>query len=102
MEEIRTFEFPNDVNGQRQKVALLETYLATGWTLVSETVTPGHFKGDNACCLTAGGFALCGPCGAPAGLAAGRTSGTINVTLRRQAPNGGDRCRSSRTRHQKA
>ncbi len=83
MAEVKTLQFPNNGAGQRQKVQALERYLQEGWTVVSETVTPGHFKGGQACFLTSGGLLCCGPLGAPAGLAAGRTEGVITVTLSR-------------------
>ena len=83
MTEIITLQYPNNASGQQQKVQALRQYLAKGWTVVSETVTPGHFKGGNACCLTVSGFACCGLFGAPLGLIAGRTDGIITVTLQR-------------------
>jgi hypothetical protein len=84
MARVMTLQFPNTEEGQRQKVQELQRFLDEGWTVISETVTPGHFKGGEACCLTTSGLVCCGPFGAPAGLAAGRTEGIITVTLSRK------------------
>lgn len=84
MAEVKTLQFPNTEEGQRQKVQALQRHIDGGWTIVSETVTPGHFKGGKACCLTTSGLVCCGPVGASAGLAAGSTEGIITVTLSRK------------------
>jgi hypothetical protein len=83
MPEFKTLHFRNTDSGQQQKIEALQEHAAAGWRVVSETITQGKFKGGDACCLTTAGFACCGPFGAPLGLAAGHTEGTINVTLQR-------------------
>ncbi len=75
MAEVRTLQFPNTPNGQAQKNEALKEHLQQGWKVVSETVTPGHIKGGDACCLAM----IC----LPLGFAAGRTDGVISVTLQR-------------------
>jgi hypothetical protein len=68
-----TFEFPNSTAGQATKNTVLANASALGWTVVSETITPGHFKGREACCLACIWL--------PLGFLAGRTEGTITVTV---------------------
>ena len=76
MFEFKTLEFPNTPQGQDEKVRALQFESTQGWRVVSETITPGHFKGGQACCL----FAIFAPCA----FLAGRTEGTITVTLQRE------------------
>jgi hypothetical protein len=83
MAEFKTLQFANNARGQAEKIRALTEHSRQGWRVAAETITPGKFKGSNACCLTMGGLACCGPFGAPAGLAAGHDEGTINVTLTR-------------------
>jgi hypothetical protein len=68
-----TFEFPNSTAGQATKNTVLANASALGWTVVSETITPGHFKGKQACCLACIWL--------PLAFLAGRTEGTITVTV---------------------
>jgi hypothetical protein len=75
--EFKTLEFPNTSAGQEEKVDELRTHSRAGWRVVSETVTPGQFRGDRACCL----YMLCAPCA----FFAGSTDGKIVVTLQREA-----------------
>lgn len=75
MKEYITLQFPNDATGQRRKLEALQSYGAQGWRVVSETITPGKFKGGNACCLAL----IC----LPLAFCAGSTDGEINVTLER-------------------
>lgn len=73
--EYQTLQFPNNAKGQADKLQALQTCGADGWRVVSETITPGKFKGGNACCLAL----LC----LPLAFCAGSTDGVINVTLER-------------------
>lgn len=73
MPELRTLQYPNTSDGQKQKLRDLQAHVSRGWKIVSETITPGHIKGTEACCLAA----IC----LPLGFIAGRDPGTINVTL---------------------
>ena len=75
MPEVKTLQFLNTPEGQARKNEALGEHLQAGWTIVSETVTPGHMKGKQACCLAF----IC----LPFGFAAGRTDGVISVTLQR-------------------
>lgn len=75
MAEVKTLQFLNTPAGQAQKNKVLVEHLQQGWKVVSETVTQGHMKGDQACCLAL----IC----LPLGFAAGRTDGEISVTLQR-------------------
>jgi hypothetical protein len=77
MAEVKTLQFPNTAAGQAKKNEALVHHLQQGWRVVSETVTQGHMKGDEACCLAM----IC----LPLGFAAGRTEGVISVTLQRGA-----------------
>lgn len=76
MAEVETFEFSNSPRGQAEKNRVLAQYLSSGWSIVSETVTPGHMRGGQACCR--GIICL------PWAFTAQRTAGTINVTLTRE------------------
>ena len=75
MKEYITLKFPNNATGQRMKLEALQSYGAQGWRVVSETITPGKFKGRNACCL----FLIC----LPLAFCAGAADGEINLTLER-------------------
>jgi len=74
--EFKTLVFPNTPEGQQQKIEALSTASAEGWSVVSETVTQGEFKGKKACCL--------GILFLPCAFCAGSTAGEINVTLKRE------------------
>jgi hypothetical protein len=76
MPEVKTLQFLNTPEGQAWKNQALVQHLQAGWRIVSETVTPGHMKGNQACCLAM----IC----LPLGFAAGRTEGVISVTLQRR------------------
>ena len=73
--EYQNLQFPNNAKGQAEKLQALQTYASEGWRVTSETITPGKFKGENACCLAI----LC----LPLAFCAGSTDGYINVTLER-------------------
>jgi hypothetical protein len=73
--EYRTSLFPNTAAGQEEKIRTINALSHEGWKVVSETITPGKFKGVKACCLAS----IC----LPFGFCAGSTEGTINVTLER-------------------
>src|SRR5690349_16946754 len=90
MAEVKTLQFPNTEEGQRQKVQTLKLYLDQGWSVISETITQGQFKGQDACCLSASGAACCGPCGLPLGFSAGYTGSVITVTLSHPSSNAPD------------
>lgn len=79
--EYQTAQFPNSVAGQKQKNEALARAAANGWTVESETLLPGHMKGEQACCLAL----IC----LPLGFLAGRTEGVVSVTCSRPIrPNG--------------
>ena len=73
--EFINLQFPNNAGGQTRKLKALQTYGAEGWTVASETITPGKFKGQEACCLAI----IC----LPLAFCAGSTDGYINLTLER-------------------
>lgn len=73
--EYLNLQFPNNAAGQSQKLNALNTYSREGWRVASETITPGQFKGKDACCLAL----IC----LPFAFCAGSTDGTINLTLER-------------------
>jgi len=73
-----TIEFPNNAMGQATKNAVLAEARSLGWVIVSESVAAGHFKGGEACCLAV----IC----LPLGFLAGRTDGSITVTLGWESP----------------
>lgn len=83
MAEFKTLDFPNTPDGQKEKIAALTAHSADGWRVVSETITQGHVKNEEAAANACLGMICCGPIGATAGLTAGRTDGTITVTLQR-------------------
>ncbi len=76
--EYETVKFTNDRRGIADKNAVTQRMAAQGWRIHSETVEPGHIKGEEVCC----GAAICLPL---AGLA-GRTPGYIVVTYARGTP----------------
>lgn len=76
MKEFKHLKFPNTKEGQEEKIEALEEYSEEGWRVVSETITPGKFRGGDACCL----FLICAPCA----FLAGSTDGEINVTIERE------------------
>lgn len=78
MPQVKTIQFPNTAEGQASKNQALAQHLAAGWTVISETITPGQYNTDKACCL----FMMCGPCG---GFMGGYSDGVINVTLQHPA-----------------
>jgi len=75
MAEFKTLTFKNTPKGQKEKVQILSVHANEGWRVVSETVTPGKFRGTDACCL----FIIC----APLAFLAGHHDDTITVTLQR-------------------
>jgi uncharacterized protein YgiM (DUF1202 family) len=79
--EVQTLQFLNSAAGQAHKNQTIAAYLRDGWQILSETVTPGHMKGEQACCLAM----IC----LPLGFAAGRSSGVISVTMQRRVALGG-------------
>jgi hypothetical protein len=76
MKEFKYLKFPNTKEGQEEKIEALQEYSEDGWRVVAETITPGKFKGGDACCL----FLICAPCA----FLAGSTDGEINITLERE------------------
>jgi hypothetical protein len=79
--EYQTAQFPNTFAGQKQKNEALARAAANGWKVESETLLPGHMKGEQACCLAL----IC----LPLGFLAGRTEGVVSVTCSRPVqPNG--------------
>ena len=75
--EYKTLKFENSQAGIKAKNKSAEQLAADGWRIVSEQIDPGHMKGEQACCLAT----IC----LPLGFAAGRTTGTIMVTLGRDS-----------------
>ena len=75
MAEFKTLTFPNTPQGQKEKVEALARYTNEGWHVVAETVTPGKFRGGDACCL----FLIC----APLAFLAGHHDDIITVTMQR-------------------
>jgi hypothetical protein len=75
MAEFKTLTFENTPKGQKEKVQILSVHANEGWRVVSETVTPGKFRGTDACCL----FIIC----VPLAFLAGHHDDTITVTLQR-------------------
>jgi hypothetical protein len=73
--EYMNLEFPNNSLGQAEKLKALQSYAAEGWRITSETITPGKFKGADACCLAL----IC----LPLAFLAGTSEGSINLTLER-------------------
>jgi hypothetical protein len=72
-QEFKILQFPNTTSGQKAKVAALQTWGKDGWVIASETISPGKFKGGNACVLAV----IC----LPFAFCAGTSDGVINVTL---------------------
>jgi hypothetical protein len=52
MPEVNTLLFPNNKKGQAQKVLAVKEHAAAGWTVISETITPGHLKSNEICGLS--------------------------------------------------
>ncbi len=73
--EYMNLQFPNNAKGQADKLDALRTYSASGWTVTSENISQGKFKGEKACCLAL----LC----FPLAFCAGSSDGLINITLER-------------------
>lgn len=80
--EYQTAQFPNTFKGQKEKNETLARAVANGWKVESETVLPGHMKGEQACCLAL----IC----LPLGFLAGRTEGVVSVTCSRPVPPDGN------------
>lgn len=76
MSNIKVLTFPNTAKGQKKKTQQLSEEISLGWKIVSETISPGKFRGGDACCL----FLVC----APLAFFAGTSDGTINVTLQKE------------------
>ena len=74
--EYKTLQFPNTARGQADKVSSLQQHSSEGWTVASETITPGKFRGGDACCLAL----IC----LPLAFLAGSSNGVINLTLERE------------------
>lgn len=75
MPQFKTLQFPNTPQGQTEKIKTLEIESAQGWRVISETIVPGKFKGEKACCL----FFIFAPCA----FLAGHKDDTINITLQK-------------------
>ncbi|MGR3275434.1 hypothetical protein ACSYAD_10005 [Acaryochloris marina NIES-2412] len=73
--EFMNLQFPNNANGQAEKLQALQTYGSQGWKVASETITQGKFNGGSACCLAT----IC----LPLAFCAGSSDGYINLTLER-------------------
>ncbi len=76
MAVFHTLRFVSDENGQRRKVESLNWLSSQGWTVVSENIEPGQFKGDDACCFAA----IC----LPLAFAAGSTPNIAVVTVQHE------------------
>ncbi len=74
--EYKTLTFPNNAQGQAEKIKALQWYSSQGWEVVSENITQGKFRGGTAFCLA---VLIC----LPAAFCAGSTDGEITVTLKR-------------------
>ena len=73
MAQYKSLQFENNASGQAAKIQAINAHARAGWRVVSESITPGNFKGEQACCF----FMIFAPCA----FLAGSTEGTINVTL---------------------
>lgn len=78
MKEFKNLKFENSAAGQKKKLAALAEASKDGWSVNSETIEPGKFRGGDACCL----FIIC----APLAFLAGSTNGWIHLTLSRDRP----------------
>ena len=74
--EFKTLTFPNNEQGQAEKIKALQWYSEEGWEVVSENITQGRFRGTTAFCLA---MLIC----LPAAFCAGSSDGEITVTLKR-------------------
>jgi hypothetical protein len=74
--EFKTLKFENNNKGIKQKNEVSSQLYSQGWTMKSESIEHGHFKGKEACCLGAG---VC----LPAAFLAGHSDGYIVVTYQR-------------------
>jgi hypothetical protein len=75
--EYKTLTFINARIGLEEKDETITNLSQQGWRIVNESITPGHMKGKQACCLAS----LC----LPTGFLAGRTPGSIVVSLVRDS-----------------
>jgi hypothetical protein len=73
LRQYETLRFVSDAAGQARNVQALNLLGGHGWRVVSETVEPGHMKGDQACCLAI----IC----LPLGFAASRTPNMSVVSI---------------------
>ena len=73
--EFKTLTFPNNDTGRRRKINVMQEYVSQGWEVVSESITPGKFRGGTACCLAM-------MCALPCAFCTGTTDGEITVTLK--------------------
>jgi hypothetical protein len=71
--QYKTLQFENNAGGQAAKIQAINEHARVGWRVVSESISPGKFKGEKACCF----YMIFAPCA----FLAGSTDGTINVTL---------------------
>ena len=76
--EYKTLTFPNNAEGQAEKIRSLQWYSSEGWEVISENITQGKFRGGTAFCLA---VLIC----LPAAFCAGSTDGEITVTLKRDS-----------------
>jgi hypothetical protein len=74
--EFKTLTFPNTPEGQQEKISALQTAASEGWTVVSETVKEGEFRGGLACCLAIIFW--------PLTFLVGHKTGEIVLTLKRE------------------
>lgn len=74
--EYKTLTFPNNAQGQAEKIKSLQWYSDQGWEVISENITQGKFNGEKAFCLAA---LIC----LPAAFCAGSEDGEITITLKR-------------------
>ena len=84
--EYQTAVFEQDQSGLEERMRWINAMGVQGWRVASESIDPGHYKGGQACCLAT----VC----LPMGFLAGRTSGSIRVTLCREGDGLGKYCTS--------
>lgn len=75
--EYKTLTFSNTRTGLKEKDISLAALSSQGWRIVNESISSGQMKGGQACCLAS----LC----LPMGFLAGRTPGSIVVSLARDS-----------------